>query len=103
MKVADNVRMRIQTAFLTFLGDYHITDFARYEYGEEEEKHLINYEELSDYITKLETGDLFFTESENYLSSEITPGKWKHSAIYLGTKEELGRLFDEQDINIWYY
>lgn len=94
---ADKIRVKAQTAILKHLGNAHITDYSRYEYGEEEMLHLINYEELSKYVVDLETGDFFFTESENYLSSQVTPGRWKHSIIYIGTKEELTSMFDEKD------
>lgn len=97
IKSLDKVRLDLQTEFLMFLGDSYLTDFIPLSYGEEEAKHLISYEELVKYVGMLDTGDVFFTESENYLSSQFTPGQWKHSVIYIGTREELGELFGQEE------
>ena len=95
IKVIDQIRLKGQTELLKFIGEAHVTDFIPYEYGDEEEKHLLEYDELAKYVGKLSTGDVFFTESENYLSSEFTPGQWKHSVIYIGTKDELEEVYTE--------
>ena len=97
IKQLDKIRLGIQTDFLKFLGDSYLTDFIPIDYGDEEAKHLISYEELVQYAGKLDTGDVFFTESENYPCSQFTPGQWKHSAIYLGTRSELEEIYSPED------
>lgn len=93
IKPLDKIRLGIQTDFLKFLGESYLTDYIPMDYGDEEAKHLISYDELVQYVGLLDTGDVFFTESENYLCSQFTPGQWKHSVIYLGTKAELEELY----------
>ncbi len=97
IKAIDQIRLKGQTELLKFIGEAHVTDFIPYEYGDEEAKHLLEYDELAKYVRKLSTGDVFFTESENYLSSEFTPGQWKHSVIYIGTKDELEEVYTEEE------
>lgn len=93
MKTVDKVRLGIQTEFLKFLGENYVTDFLPFEYGEKEATHLLTYDEVALYLEQLDTGDVFFTASENYLCSELTPGDWKHSVIYIGTKSELEEMY----------
>lgn len=97
MKPVDKVRLEVQTTFLKFLGENYVTDFIPYEYGEKESTHLLTYDEVALYLEQLSTGDVFFTASENYLCSELTPGDWKHSVIYIGTKSEMEEMYSPNE------
>lgn len=58
-------------------------------------KNNISFKDLEDYFPKLRTGDIIFTKSGKYLSSVFIPGKWKHSAIYIGSKNQLLQVFNK--------
>ncbi len=55
----------------------------------------ISLKETTSYRNFLEPGDVFFTSTRRYVGSMIVRGKWKHSAIYLGTREKLAATFGE--------
>ena len=44
---------------------------------------FISWKEINPYVSKLQEGDIIFTETDRYLSSILTPGRWTHVAIYL--------------------
>ncbi|MGM0612989.1 MAG: YiiX/YebB-like N1pC/P60 family cysteine hydrolase [Bacteroidota bacterium] len=55
----------------------------------------ISYEELLPYLHIIKPGSIILTRSRRYLSSEFIPGKWKHSAVYLGTQKKVHKYYGE--------
>lgn len=55
----------------------------------------ISFKETTSYRNFLEPGDVFFTNTRRYVGSMFVRGKWKHSAIYIGTREKLAATFGE--------
>ncbi len=49
----------------------------------------ITYQQLESYFPQFECGDIINLENTHYLSNLAIPGRWKHSLIYLGTKEQV--------------
>ncbi len=96
-----NIRMPIQKKIMKSLGDQTIDNnyFFSYitrEYEIIDKKNNISMDDLSFVIKDLNPGDIFFTNSGKYLSSFFIPGKWKHAAIYLGSKNQLLEFFGEK-------
>lgn len=58
----------------------------------------ISYEELLMYIDDFQSGDIINIENSNYLSSYAIPGRWKHTIIYLGTKQQVENLYDQNQV-----
>jgi len=58
-----------------------------------ESPNAITVKQLEKYIRSLVPGNIFFTDSENYVSNEFIPGKWKHAVIYLGTQKQTNNMF----------
>ncbi len=58
--------------------------------SEENENTDISLSELKTIVRDLPAGSTF-TQTRNYLLSEFIPGEWKHTGIFLGTKEQIAR------------
>lgn len=56
----------------------------------------IAYEQLESYFSQFECGDIINLENSHYLSNLAIPGKWKHSLIYLGSKEQVQAKIDTE-------
>jgi len=60
--------------------------------SEENEKNSdISLSELKTIVKDLPAGSIFFTQTRNYPLNEFIPGEWKHTGIFLGTKEQIAR------------
>lgn len=55
----------------------------------------ISFKETHYYRHFLKPGDVLFTNTRRYVGSLLVRGKWKHSAIYIGTQEKLAATFGE--------
>ncbi len=53
----------------------------------------IKFKEINLYRNSLEPGDLLFTNNRRYLGNKFIAGKWKHAAVYVGTREKLISTF----------
>lgn len=99
--ISKNVRLPLQKRVMASIGDYTINNqqIARYISEDNliiEGKNNISLNDLEKYLSELKTGDIIFTNSGKYLSSVFIPGKWKHSAIYIGSKNQLSEFFTEE-------
>lgn len=54
----------------------------------------ITYSQLLNYVNQFECGDIINLEHTHYLSSFAIPGKWKHSLIYIGTKQQFTSVYN---------
>ncbi len=92
--ISKSLRLPLQKKVMASIGDYTIKNQQIIKYINEENliidgENNISLSDLNNYFSKLQTGDILFTNSGQYLSSVFIPGKWKHSAIYIGSKEQL--------------
>lgn len=86
----DTIRMYVQSNALKLAGETIIGDITTDESGiPTHNEKFLSREDIISYIDTLEVGDIIFTESDQYLSSILTPGKRTHSAIYLGERKVL--------------
>ena len=67
---------------MKFAGETTLNDFVPEEIIDTN-KDILSWGEINPYIYTLQEGDIIFTETDWYLSSMLTPGKWTHVAIYL--------------------
>lgn len=58
-------------------------------------KENFSYEEVSKCFSSLKCGDLINIENSHYISSIAIPGRWKHTLIYLGSKQQVQELLDD--------
>ncbi|PKM91604.1 hypothetical protein CVU82_00100 [Candidatus Falkowbacteria bacterium HGW-Falkowbacteria-1] len=91
--IIENLRLPIQEEILTSIGNYtidneYLNDYINEEYRIDDGKNNVSLQDLRSYLEELKPGDIFFTNSGKYLSSLFIPGKWKHAAIYLGSKKQ---------------
>ncbi len=56
---------------------------------------LISEEQIREFASKLEPGDVMMTRREWYLSNIGLPGYWPHAALYIGTSEERRTYFHD--------
>ncbi len=56
----------------------------------------IEFEELRPLLKNISPGSIFLTRTRNYAISEFIPGMWKHTGIFLGTKEQLADKFGKR-------
>lgn len=99
--ISQNLRLPIQKKIMKMAGDYAIENeelitYIGSDYQVIEGENNISMEDLNKYLEKLKSGDIFFTSSGKYLSSIFIAGKWKHSAIYIGSKKQLLESFPEE-------
>jgi hypothetical protein len=92
----DVVRMPIQSRIMSAAGDILLGDYYLPVDAIVPSPHAILFEEIEQHVMVLQTGDLFFTNSEKYISSRVTPGKWKHAGIYLGSRYQVREFFSGQ-------
>lgn len=108
IKFLDEVRLIFQSKIIITAGDYTTDDLLlNIKSHNKESMNALTIYELNKYTDMLNPWDIFFTESEKYISSKFIPGEWKHSIIYLWTEKQIKKLFkDEPEIlNIfkWYF
>ena len=53
---------------------------------------LISPEQLEDIRAELRPGDILVERRNWYISNSLLPGFWPHTALYLGSYEELAEL-----------
>ena len=93
VKFVDNIRLSIQGPVMATVGEIELGEVTT-ENGEVVESDIdITREELYQFSTKIEPADIFLSNTRRYASSSFIPGKWKHSGIYLGTKQQLQQKF----------
>jgi hypothetical protein len=97
VKFLDNIRLIVQSKIMTTAWDY-TTDDLLLNINNDHQKSInaLNAQELNKYTIKLKPWDIFFTDSEKYISSEFIPGKRKHSIIYLWTQKQITELFKNE-------
>lgn len=110
--ISKNIRLPLQKKVMASIGDYTIHNQQIIKYINEDNliidgKNNISLVDLEKYLSELKTGDIIFTNSGKYLSSIFIPGKWKHSAVYIGNKNQLSELLTEnskmfKDLEIYY-
>ena len=81
---------RAQTFISTWVGDTKV----RQPHGG---KSLIEPKQVSELRTKLQPGDVMLERRNWFLSNAFLPGYWPHSALYVGTMEDIKRLGLDQD------
>ncbi len=91
-RILDVIRLPIQSRIMASVGDVKVGDYYMPLWLMNEHPGAITMEELEPFLDGLRPGDIFFTDSEGYISSRFIPGKWKHSGIYLGKQEQLKEL-----------
>lgn len=89
IKIVDSVRMLAQRPIIKLLGKIKMDDIPLYTFSDNDNESDISFEELKMFITNLPPGSIYFTSTRNYAITEFIPGKWKHTGIFLGTKEQL--------------
>ncbi len=99
--ISENLRLPLQKKVMASVGDYiieneQISKYIGENYQVIDGQNNISWNDLNKNLPNLEPGDIFFTSSGKYLSSLFIPGKWKHSAIYLGSKNQLIEFFGEE-------
>ncbi len=97
IKFLDEIRLSVQAKIMTTAGDYTTDDLLlNINNNHTESLNALTISELEKYTDKLNPGDIFFTNSEKYISSEFIPGEWKHSIIYLWTEKQINKLFKNE-------
>jgi hypothetical protein len=87
----DNFRVKFQKISIRKMDQ--MDSFAeRIGYATPYAKNTITYFELIPYLENLKPGTIIFTSHGKNVCSLI-PGLWKHSVIYLGTKEQSKKYF----------
>lgn len=83
----------VQTGVARWMGD---TKYRR------KGDHLIADEQLDAMRAELEPGDIVVSRSNWYLSNAGLPGFWPHSAMYVGTPDELEAYFDTPEVREYF-
>ena len=97
IKFLDEIRLAVQSKIMTTAGDYTTDDLLlNINNNHTESLNALTISELDKYTDKLNPGDIFFTDSEKYISSEFIPGERKHSIIYLWTEKQINKLFKSE-------
>ncbi|MFO8088165.1 MAG: YiiX/YebB-like N1pC/P60 family cysteine hydrolase [Bacteroidales bacterium] len=91
--VLDKLRLAVQAPLMTNIGNYKYGKVYMHEGEETEGPDDITYWELRPVLAFLNPGNIIVTRTRRYLSSEFIPGKWKHSAIYLGDQKRVQQYF----------
>ena len=76
---------RAQTFISTWIGDTKVRE-------PRDGKALITPAQVKELRTKLKPGDVMLERRNWFLSNAFLPGYWPHSAIYVGTAEDIQRL-----------
>src|SRR5205085_12343037 len=84
---------RAQTFVATWIGDTKV----REPHGG---KALIQPAQVKELRVKLKPGDVMLERRNWFLSNAFLPGYWPHSALYVGTAEDLRRLGLDRDPRI---
>lgn len=92
----DIVRMPIQSRIMSTAGDILVGDYFMPVEAVVPSPNALLTEDILPLLQQLQPGDIFFTNSEKFVSSRLTPGKWKHAGIYLGTREQVMEFFHHQ-------
>lgn len=96
IRLLDKLRVPAQSAIMEHFSDYHVDQF-NILYNPDSMNDLgLSIADLTPYLKNLQPGDILFTNSEKYLSSQFIPGEWKHSLIFLGNKSDMENWFDDQ-------
>lgn len=97
LRLMDRIRLAMQKPLLDFFGNTILGGFPKNEKGEHISRpQILTWEMTLPQLDRLTTGDVFLTQTAQYLSARFTPGKWKHSGFYIGSKEQAARLFGEE-------
>jgi hypothetical protein len=88
----DTIRLPIQSRIMASVGDVLVSQYYVPIEATSVSPQALTLPELEQHLDLLQPGDIFFTDSEKYVSSRFIPGKWKHSGIYLGTKQQAAAL-----------
>lgn len=91
IRVVDNMRMFVQKPLIKWAGQIKMSQLTFSDNDDNEGNTDISLEELKTIVKDLPAGSIFFTQTRNYPLSEFIPGEWKHTGIFLGTKEQIGR------------
>ncbi len=89
----DALRVPVQSLIMAYFGNFRVDTFNILDesgYGHAE---TISMSDMQVYFDILKPGDILFTNSEKYISSQLIPGVWKHSVIYLGEEKQVFELF----------
>lgn len=89
IRILDLLRLPVQTRIMSAISHYRVDDLLPTEEIGLQGIQGIELVELDTYLDMLQPGDIFFTDSDKYLSSNMIPGKWKHSGIFLGNRKQL--------------
>lgn len=81
---------RVQTFISNWVGDTKVREPRG-------GKSLIEEKHLAELRTKLKPGDLLLERRNWYLSNAFLPGYWPHTALYVGTADDLRRLGLDRD------
>jgi 1-acyl-sn-glycerol-3-phosphate acyltransferase len=81
---------RASSAVSTLIGDTKLREPTR-DIG------LITHEQVEALRPRLQPGDILIERRNWYLSNAFLPGYWPHSALYVGTVEELRALGADRD------
>ncbi|MFA6826577.1 MAG: YiiX/YebB-like N1pC/P60 family cysteine hydrolase [Bacteroidales bacterium] len=91
VKLLDDIRLFFQRPLVRWAGNIRTAPgFSRGDY--------ISLEELSPFLEELTPGSIFFTKTSDYPISSLIPGEWKHTGIFLGTREQLAAHLDTSGV-----
>jgi hypothetical protein len=99
VEIVDDMRLFMQRPVIIWFGKIKADDFPVVFYDQLPGEVDIDYAELQEYLEDLPVGSIYFTSTRSYAITEFIPGKWKHTGIFLGTKERIAGIFgDESDL-----
>jgi len=108
MHVIDYTRLQSQSKLTKIISNFMVGETYYDNQNQEIEGPTdITLNETKKYTSQLQAGDIIFTNSRRYLGSTFIEGKWKHTIIYIGTREKLVEQFGEESeiyksINTYY-
>jgi hypothetical protein len=65
------------------------------------ERFLITPKQIEELAPRLQPGDVLLERREWYVSNVGLPGYWPHTALYVGTRAERERFFDDEEVRAW--
>jgi len=89
IRFVDNMRMFVQKPLIKWAGQIKMSQLTFKDNDENDGNTDISLEELKTIVKDLPVGSIFFTQTRNYAISQLIPGEWKHTGIFLGTKEQV--------------